>query len=83
MIASSNVDRIDRLSGIGFKWALGGRHDEQWNARFKELLEYRSEHGDCDVPVRQGEIGNWVKLKRAAYMACSLALLLRRIASAC
>ena len=60
-------DRIDRLNGIDFEWTplrkggagerLGQRQrklDEQWNARFEGLLSYRSEHGDCDVPQRQG-----------------------------
>ena len=47
--------------------------DEQWNARFKELLSYRSEHGNCDVPARQGMLGSWVASQRKAYMAVSLA----------
>ena len=46
---------------------------EKWNARFKELLDYRSEHGDCNVPQRQGKLGNWVSWQRQAYTAGSLA----------
>ena len=42
--------------------------DEQWNARFKELLEYRSEHGDCNVPTGQGKLGTWVGNQRTAYL---------------
>ena len=45
----------------------------EWNARFKELLDYRSEHGDCDVPVTQGKLGQWVRSQRRAYRAESLA----------
>ena len=48
------------------------KHDEKWNARFKELLDYRSEHGDCDVP-RQGKLGTWVNNQRKVFMADSLA----------
>ena len=65
-------DRIDRLNSLGFKWALGGRVDEHWNARFKELIEYRSEHGDCDVPQKQGKLGTWVNSQRAAYKVSKL-----------
>jgi len=45
----------------------------KWNTRFKELLSYRSEHGDCDVPARHGELGQWVHKQRGAYKAGSLA----------
>ena len=65
-------DRIDRLSSIGFRWTLGRRYDEQWKARFKELLDYRSEHGDCNVPQGQGKLGEWVHHQRTAYAAGSL-----------
>jgi len=82
-------DRIDRLDSIGFKWEqkkasvgmreedkLGQRqnkHDENWNARFKELLSYRSEHGDCDISCSQGKLGRWVSKQRERYRAGSLA----------
>ena len=49
------------------------KFDEQWNARFKELLSYRSEHGDCNVPKKHGKLGRWVATQRAAYMANSIA----------
>ena len=49
------------------------KHDEKWNARFKELLHYRTEHGDCNVPNRQGKLGQWVTNQRTAYMVGSLA----------
>ena len=48
-------------------------YDERWNARFKELLSYRSEHGDCNVPFKHGKLGNWVASQRAAYVANSIA----------
>ncbi|EJK69804.1 hypothetical protein THAOC_08901 [Thalassiosira oceanica] len=49
------------------------KHEEKWNARFKELLGYKSGHGDCNVPYNQGKLGNWVSLQRSAYKAGSLA----------
>ena len=49
----------------------GGQHrkklDEQWDACFMELLDYRSEHGDCDVPWSQGKLGKWVSTQRRVY----------------
>ena len=47
--------------------------DEQWNARFTELLSYRSEHGVCDIPIRSGKLGRWIDTQRNNYMAGSLA----------
>ena len=49
------------------------RHDDKWNARFKELLSYRAGHGDCDVSTRQGKLGAWVSKQRKTYLAGSLA----------
>lgn len=52
------------------------RHDEKsekWNERFKELLDFRSEHFDCDIPVSQGKLGLWVSTQHQAYMTGSLA----------
>ena len=63
-------DRINRLDSIGFKWST---REEQWEARFKELLAYRSDHGDCDVPTSQGKHGHWVSKQRKTYLAGSLA----------
>ncbi len=40
-------DKLKKLEGIGFSWAsLEG----QWNDRFDELLRYKEEHGNADVP---------------------------------
>ena len=63
-------DRIDRLDSIGFKWST---REEQWKARFKELLAYRSDHGDCNFPTSQGKLGHWVSKQRKTYLAGSLA----------
>ena len=51
---------------------IPNKYVEKWNARFKELLDYRSEHGNCDVPCRQGQLGNWVGCQRLAHKADSL-----------
>ena len=68
-------DRIDRLSSIGFKWALNkGRGAKvPWETRFGELVQYKAKLGDCDVPWRTGNLGTWVKQQRRAYTGGSLA----------
>ena len=61
-------DRIDQLNSIGFKWALkeGGKI-VPWETRFDELIEYKAKHSDCNVPVRQGQLGQWVHKQRYTY----------------
>ena len=57
---------------VGLQEGRLGRRNKlakQWNARFEELLNYRSEHGHCDVPQSQGQLGTWVRTQRKAYMA--------------
>ena len=44
-----------------------------WETRFKELVQYKAKHGDCNVLVKQGQLGNWVRKQRVAYKAGSLA----------
>ena len=43
-----------------------------WETLFNELVKYKAEHGDCDVPASQGKLGNWVRVQRKTYMANSL-----------
>ncbi|EJK61851.1 hypothetical protein THAOC_17581, partial [Thalassiosira oceanica] len=56
---------------------LGGQKqnkiDQKWSARFEELLDYSSEHGDCNVPKSQGKLGQWVSTQRQVFMAGSMA----------
>ena len=33
-------------------------------SRYNELKEYKSKHGDCDVPLNQGPLGLWVSIQR-------------------
>ncbi len=51
-------DRIRRLDEIGFEWDSVGAQWENW---FRELLAYKVEHGDTEVPARWGDgLGSWV-----------------------
>eukprot|EP00540_Astrosyne_radiata_P003404 CAMPEP_0116844208 /NCGR_PEP_ID=MMETSP0418-20121206/12535_1 /TAXON_ID=1158023 /ORGANISM="Astrosyne radiata, Strain 13vi08-1A" /LENGTH=334 /DNA_ID=CAMNT_0004475085 /DNA_START=36 /DNA_END=1040 /DNA_ORIENTATION=- len=45
-------------------------HEEKWNARLKELIAYRKEHGDCLVPHTYNpnpQLARWVKRQRRQY----------------
>lgn len=45
-------------------------HEEKWNARLKELIVYRKEHGDCLVPHTYNpnpQLARWVKRQRRQY----------------
>ena len=67
-------DLIDQLNEIGFKWALIVKGPTvPWETRFKQLVQYKAKHGDCNVPDGQGKLGNWVRKQRGAYKAGSLA----------
>ncbi len=61
-----NPDRIRRLDEIGFVWVP---LDAVWEAMFDALVEYRSTHGNCHVPVDYREnpqLGRWTRKQRAA-----------------
>lgn len=57
-------DRVDRLNDLGFVWDV---HQYQWNQTYHDLLAYRNEHGDCNVPMSFGGLGLWVFNQRAHY----------------
>lgn len=45
-------------------------HEEKWNARLKELVRYRQDHGDCLVPHTYNpnpQLARWVKRQRRQY----------------
>ena len=57
-------ERADLLDCIGFSWEP---IDEAWTARFDELVDFKNENGDCNVPMRQGSLGMWVANQRSYY----------------
>ena len=66
-------DRIDRLSSIGFKWAMKEAVQAvPWETRFNELVQYKTKSGHCNVPKSQGKLGTWASKQRIAYKANSL-----------
>jgi superfamily II DNA or RNA helicase len=60
-------NRRQRLDELGFLW---NAKDAAWEQGFADLVEYKSRHGDCDVPVRSKgnfKLGRWVHVQRGAY----------------
>ena len=68
-------ERIKLLESIGFEWVLRVRTDttltrkldEQWKTRYTELVQYLTEHGNCNVPQKFGHLGSWVGTQRQEY----------------
>jgi superfamily II DNA or RNA helicase len=57
-------EKIFKLDEIGFIWeAL----DTQWADRFNELMAYKTEYGDVDVPIKwPSGLGMWASTQRRA-----------------
>ena len=59
-------DRERRLSEIGFIW---NAFDATWEEGFSKLLQYKRQHGDCNVrrgPAKDRDLANWVHSQRKA-----------------
>ena len=57
-------DRMRRLELLGFIWKP---REESWEKMFSYLLEYKKEHGDCNVPrhwTENAELAAWVGAQR-------------------
>jgi hypothetical protein len=58
------------LAGTKEKEKEGSMHDELWNKRVKELVEYRDTNSHCRVPCRYESnraLGSWVSKARTQY----------------
>ena len=56
--------RVERLESTGFVW---DPLDEIWTARFDELVDFKNENGDCNVPQSQVSLVRWVQDQRIFY----------------
>lgn len=66
-------DRIRRLEGLGFIWSLR----DDWQKHYEELMEYKKEHGHCNVPARYAKnrrLGIWVSAQRQQYKQLNAAM---------
>jgi len=61
-------DQIDLLNGIGFKWDM---RSDRWDEMYEQLLEFKKEHGNCDVSRRLHrdtmKLATWVDAQRKNY----------------
>ena len=63
-----SAERISKLNELGFVWVI--RKNVGWNERYRELIEYREEHGDVNVPQHyklNKSLGPWVDKQRQKY----------------
>jgi len=73
---SITPEKIQLLEGIGFKWERGVTQ-LPWEDRMKQLIEFKAEHGHCEVSStfkRKGYEGfpAWVQMQRRKYREGSL-----------
>jgi hypothetical protein len=67
-------DRIAKLNEIGFAWDAWSRvskyYTDAWFTRYNELMEYKRETGNCDVPKGYKpnlQMGKWVHKQRERF----------------
>jgi hypothetical protein len=60
--------RSQLLEQIGFKWAVRDeQREETWETRCKQLLEFKTMRGHCNVPTEWPEnpaLGHWLSVQR-------------------
>ncbi len=77
----SGRDARRRRKGASGRWGDG--RGRGWDWHYKELLYYRSLHGDTLVPQSQGSLGMWAAVQRHQAAAGSLgAVRMRKLNSA-
>jgi len=54
-------ERRAQLISLGFDWSSQReKEDMTWNDFFQKLVAYKDEHGNCEVPLKDPELGTWV-----------------------
>jgi hypothetical protein len=67
-LADLTRDRIDILNSLDFCWDLHKFEAEKnWTDRYNELVRWKEEHGNCNVPQSDPNLGKWVKMQRDYY----------------
>ncbi|EJK76883.1 hypothetical protein THAOC_01327, partial [Thalassiosira oceanica] len=56
--------RTNVLRGWRALASSGINFEQEWSERFDELTAYKDEHGDCNVPAKQGPLCEWVSRQR-------------------
>eukprot|EP00522_Entomoneis_paludosa_P001610 CAMPEP_0172471124 /NCGR_PEP_ID=MMETSP1065-20121228/67655_1 /TAXON_ID=265537 /ORGANISM="Amphiprora paludosa, Strain CCMP125" /LENGTH=965 /DNA_ID=CAMNT_0013229211 /DNA_START=275 /DNA_END=3172 /DNA_ORIENTATION=+ len=74
-------ERIDRLNAIGFPWESlspprAKTDQKRWMQRYDELVTYKNNHGDCNVPrfwKKNEPLAGWVARQRSVFQKDKLA----------
>lgn len=43
---------------------MSATRDFMWDLRYKQLVDYKELHGNCEVPQKLGQLGRWVHRQR-------------------
>ncbi|EJK57494.1 hypothetical protein THAOC_22454 [Thalassiosira oceanica] len=70
---STSRCRVTATSSSGPSLLLATKRSDVWELKYEELMNYKEEHGDCDVPQSMGALGDWVFDQRISYTKGSLA----------
>lgn len=66
-----NKQRREALERVGFPWnGRDARKKEQWESRFRQLLDFKEKQGHCNVPFYSSEyrtLSNWANRQKTAY----------------
>mmetsp|Transcript_1376 Transcript_1376/g.2972 ORF Transcript_1376/g.2972 Transcript_1376/m.2972 type:complete len:420 (-) Transcript_1376:1-1260(-) len=69
-LSSLTAQKIDKLESIGFDWTP--KHQKKtWDEQFQDLVDYRNEHGHCNIPRHDEEhvaLDRWMRLQRPQYV---------------
>eukprot|EP00586_Coscinodiscus_wailesii_P003168 CAMPEP_0172489756 /NCGR_PEP_ID=MMETSP1066-20121228/19962_1 /TAXON_ID=671091 /ORGANISM="Coscinodiscus wailesii, Strain CCMP2513" /LENGTH=862 /DNA_ID=CAMNT_0013257847 /DNA_START=239 /DNA_END=2827 /DNA_ORIENTATION=+ len=74
--SSMTLEKMEALDRIGFEWSLRYTASQKenfvkgWMKRYKELNDFKSREGHCNVSQRDHEnlaLGKWVKMQRYMY----------------
>eukprot|EP00804_Cyclotella_cryptica_P012158 CCRYP_009857-RB/>CCRYP_009857-RB protein AED:0.07 eAED:0.07 QI:324/1/1/1/0.66/0.5/4/151/376 len=61
-----NPDRINKLKAVGFSFRL--RPDPiPWEQHFEDLVQFKQEHGHCNISRNHPKLGNWSVYQRVQF----------------
>ena len=69
-----STKRVQRLKELGFQF---DRHNDRWESQYCELIEFKKEHGYCNVPDSWPEnlrLARWVMTQRQRYRKGKLSM---------
>eukprot|EP00934_Nitzschia_sp_Nitz4_P001452 Nitzschia sp. Nitz4//scaffold30_size153850//140426//142228//NITZ4_002800-RA/size153850-augustus-gene-0.77-mRNA-1//-1//CDS//3329547330//1452//frame0 len=69
---SLTAERIAQLEEIGFRWTTERtrQQNEEWMARYRQLQDFKKEHGHCLVPHgyrKDPSFAEWIHRQRTSY----------------